>query len=308
MSQDIIQELRHAARKLIRELGILELNKTQTHNTPQHWHTLIEIHNEPNITIAKLSSLLLISYSSIFRIVNSLIKDGLVASESGIDRREKYLHITEKGLLEIKKINEFSNKKILGALEFLTHEDQKYIVDALNKYATALEKSRVNTDQIKVHTLSTSRAIRHQIITLIEDIQKNEFKLPVTNKMNACVLKAEAEFYYNRSYNFWYAVDHTGSIIGSAGLKKIDINNAEIKKFFVHHKYRGKGVAKKLMETLLKAALKHNFEYLYLGTVESLTAAQRFYEKYGFSRIAEKKLPAYFQKSPLDSIFFKKKI
>lgn len=71
--------------------------------------------------------------------------------------------------------------------------------------------------------------------------------------------------------------------------------------------YRGKSVARKLLQTLVKAAVKHKFTYLYLGTVDILHAAQRFYEKNGFSRINSSDLPSDFIKCELDSVFFKVK-
>jgi len=307
MKENIISELRQSARKLIRELGMLKLNMSRN-RTPQHWHALIEISNEPNITIAKLGHLLLLSSSSMSRIVNVLLKEKLVVSTNGSDKREKYLQIASKGLVEIKNIDEFSSVKIKGALEFLTENDQEQIIDSMQKYSNALEKSRLSREQVKIHTLSTSRAIRKQIIHMIEAIQKQEFSLPVTEEINNCVLKAEEEFYFNKSYNFWYAVDAVGKIIGSIGLKQIDNHNAEIKKFFVDIKYRGKGVARKLLYSLLKSASKHRFKYLYLGTVDILHAAQRFYDKYGFTRILEADLPSDFNKCPLDTVFFKVKI
>lgn len=300
-----INQLRHASRKLIRELGILQLSKAKLKSTPQHWHALIEIHKEPDITIAKLSQLLLLSPSSVSRIVNSLIKDNLVSYKDGLDRREKYLQITPEGMIEIKNIDRFSNHKIKGAFEFLTENDKNQIVSAIEKYALALEKSRVTQEQVKILTLSTSRTIRKQIVNMIENIQSKEFSLPITEALNACVLRAEGDFHYNNSYNFWYAVDIDGKIIGSIGLKKIDNNNAEIKKFFIEKPYRGKGVSQKLMNVLIKAAFKHQFNNLYLGTVNILKAAQCFYEKYGFSRIEEKNLHVNFSKCPLDSVFFK---
>jgi len=94
-------------------------------------------------------------------------------------------------------------------------------------------------------------------------------------------------------------------IIGSIGLKKIDARHAEIKKFFVKESYRGKGVARKLLYSLLKSAAKHRFIYLYLGTVDVLHAAQRFYSKYGFLRIKQSDLPNGFIKCELDTVFFK---
>ena len=132
--------------------------------------------------------------------------------------------------------------------------------------------------------------------------------MPVTDELNISIFKAEDDYYFNHSCNFWYAVDDNGTIIGSIGLKKINLHDAEIKKFFVSKSYRGKGVARKLLHTLLKAAVKHRFTYLYLGTVDTLHAAQRFYGKYDFSRINSSDLPSDFIKCELDTVFFKVKI
>lgn len=305
MKKDTINTLRDVSRKLIRELGILQLNQTHFKKAPQHWHALIEIAKEPGITTSQLGTLLLLSVSSTSRIVNALIDQELVSFKEGRDKREKYLHITKKGQLEVANMDEFSNTKIKGAFEFLTEEDQTQIIHAIQKYGEALGKSRLIREQVKIHTLSTSRTIRKQIIAMIEYIQKNEFLLPITDDLNACILRAEEEFYYNNSYNFWYAVDKNGAVIGSMGLKKIDDHTGEIKKFFVAKKYRGKGVAQKLMNTLIRASFKHHFTSLYLGTVKTLHAAHGFYQKYGFSKITEQQLPAGFQIGPLDTVFFK---
>src|SRR5690242_5479471 len=113
--EEVIERLRQAARKLVRELGMLQLNMSRTNRTPQHWHTLIEIMNEPNITIAKLGQLLLLSSSNMSRIVSVLIKEKLVDVSNGADKREKYLQITPKGRLELNQIDEFSITKIKDA-------------------------------------------------------------------------------------------------------------------------------------------------------------------------------------------------
>ncbi len=59
------------------------------------------------------------------------------------------------------------------------------------------------------------------------------------------------------------------------------------------------------MQSLVKAALKHHFKHLFLGTVDNTHAAQRFYEKYGFLRIASDELPQKFIKCPMNTVFFK---
>ncbi|HVV67744.1 MAG TPA: helix-turn-helix domain-containing GNAT family N-acetyltransferase [Gammaproteobacteria bacterium] len=300
-----IETLREVSRKLVRELGILQVDQLDSNMTPGHWHALIEINRVSDITISNLAELLLMSVSKMSRIVKYLEKNDWIELKAGIDKREKYLHTTLKGKSEIKKIDKFSISKVSGAFEFLDDSEMLKIIEAISKYSAALEKSRLKKEQIKIATLSTSRPLRQQIVSMISNIQKNEFSIPISKETNAGILKAEQEYYYNNSYNFWYAVDEQGKIIGSIGLKKIDAKTGEVKKFFVTSEYRGKGVAQKLMDTLLKASVKHGFRCLYLGTVSKLHAAQKFYQKYGFKSISRQDLPENFEICPLDSRFFK---
>lgn len=308
MKEKQIEILRHTARKLIRELGMLELDSENLPKTPGHCHALIEVAKKPGITISELGHLLLMSISTISRLVKFLAKSGFLDLKEGEDKREKSLFLTDRGLGEIRKINAFSDSKIKGAFEFLTDEEINQIIYAITKYGEALEKSRGMREEIKIATLSTSRTIRKQIVKMISDIQKKEFSIPITSETNSGVLKAEGEYYYNNSYNFWYAVSDEGKVLGSIGLKQISSQYGEIKKFFVIKEYRGKGVAQKLMNTLLKAASKHKFEFLILGTVDKLHAAHKFYTKYGFNLIGQKELPKGFEINPLDTFFFRKKI
>jgi len=308
MKEKQIETLRYAARKLIRELGMLELDPENSLKTPGHWHSLIEVARYPGITISELGRLLLMSISTVSRLVKSLVKNGFLDLKEGNDKREKSLYLTDRGEIEIQKINVFSDSKIKGAFEFLNDADIHQIIGAIGKYGEALEKSRVMRQEIKVVTLSTSRTLRKQIVNMISDIQKKEFLIPITKETNAGVLKAEEEFYYNNSYNFWYAVNEEGKILGSIGLKKISNQYGQIKKLFVIKDYRSKGVAQKLMNTLLKAASKHKLEFLVLGTVDKFHAAHKFYIKSGFIPINRKDLPSGFEVNSFDNLFFKREV
>lgn len=305
--KEMINQFRFGARKLVRELGILDLEQTQLGHSPKYWHALIEISNQPNITLSTLSQLLVLTPSTMTRVINALLEENLVKTHLGLDKREKYLRLTTKGEEAIENVDAFSNKKIMGAFEFLNKEERIDIANALLKYANALEKSRQQENNITIHTLSTSRVLRKQLIKFITEIQKDEFHIPITDDINAGILKAEDEYCFHHSCNFWYAVDENGSIIGCIGLKKINRHHGEIKKFFVSPSYRGKGVSKKLFQTLLTAAIKHEFNELYLGTVDILHHAKRFYEKRGFISIHASKLPSGFIKCKLDTLFFKGK-
>lgn len=304
MDNKSIHTLRQHSRKLVRELGMLQLNKADAKEVPSYWHTLIEINKEPDITISKLSQLLLISLPTLSRIVSSLIKEELIFVKEGLDKRERFLRVTEKGKAKVLQIDQYSNSKIKRAFQLLTVEDQEQLIESMGKYASALEQSRIISEQIKILRLTSSRALRKQIIHMIETIQINEFHIAITPDINAGILKAEVEYYYDKSCNFWYAVTEQGALIGCIGLKKLNKKQGEVKKFFVVKDYRGFGVAQKLFATLIKNAMKHGFQELFLGTVENLNAAKRFYEKSGFQRIKPEQLPKEFKRCAVDTCFY----
>ncbi len=283
---------------------MLQLNKVDAKELPSYWHTLIEINKEPDITISKLGQLLLISIPTLSRIVSSLVKDELISVTEGLDKRERFLRITKKGKEKIHYIDEYSNIKIKRAFQFLTSEETEELIRALGKYTSALEKSRLLREQVKILRLSTSRTLRKQIVHMIEQIQIDEFNIAITPDVNVPVLKAEESFYYHNTCNFWYAVDERGTVIGSIGLRKINDKQGEVKKFFLIPEYRGLGIAQLLLQALVKNAIKHGFDELFLGTVEQLRAAQRFYEKYGFKAIKKESLPPQFELCHLDTHFY----
>jgi DNA-binding MarR family transcriptional regulator len=308
MENDRINALRHASRKLVRELGIVQLDKSLAGPTPQHCHALVEIGMKPGITISQLSELLLGSVSSMSRLVQSLISQGFVEAKDGLDKRQKVLFLTDSGINELETIDDFSNAKVVGAFNYLTDDEQAAIVLAIQKYAEALEKSRTVPGKVKIHTLSTSRPLRRQIVALVEKIQKEEIGVAVTDELNASILRAEDVFYYNNSYNFWYATNEEGAVIGCIGLKKMSDNAGQLLKLFVDTPYRGTGVAQKLLATLIKAAAKHGFNTIWLGSVDKLAATRQFYLKSGFSPVQTKKLPKGFDRCALDTLFYMREV
>jgi len=310
MQQKNIDELRHYSYKMVQELSILQIDKDDEKFNPRNWHALIEVEKNPKITISQLANKLVLHISTVSRLVDNLIREDLIEEYFLLDKREKFLKISKKASQKMKKIDEFSNSKIINAFRFLGKKDQEEIISAIKKYATALEKSRLENDlqKIKIRVISTSRTLRLQVKNMVENIQKNEFQIAIDDQINASILKIEEYFYYNNSCNFFYAFDEKSQIIGCVGLKKIDKNYGEIKNFFVVKEYRGKKVGQALMEKLLAAAKKHQFSYLCLGTIDVLKSAQNFYIKSGFKKISPKLLPQNFLKCKFDNLFFIAKV
>ncbi len=95
-------------------------------------------------------------------------------------------------------------------------------------------------------------------------------------------------------------------LIGTIALIDIDNGQGALRKMFVHKDYRGKekGVGQLLLDTLLAWCKQKNIFEIYLGTVEQLHAAKRFYVKNGFVKIEKTTLPEKFPLMQVDTEFF----
>ena len=97
-----------------------------------------------------------------------------------------------------------------------------------------------------------------------------------------------SEVYSAEGSRYFVAVDEDGEIVGGAGIGALAgaDDTCELQKMYCLPKARGTGVSHLLMDAVLGSAAEH-YSRCYLETLENMTAAQRFYEKYGFVRIYE---------------------
>ncbi|MBC7777368.1 MAG: GNAT family N-acetyltransferase [Phycisphaerae bacterium] len=144
------------------------------------------------------------------------------------------------------------------------------------------------------------------ICALILNIQQNEFQVTITLADQPDLLKISAVYQQNGG-NFWVAVTE-GEVIGTIALIDCGEGIGCIRKMFVRADWRGKGrgLAQQLFDTLEAWAGQHRIAALYLGTVERLHAAIRFYIRNGFEPVVAEALPASFPRMAVDTHFFGK--
>lgn len=149
------------------------------------------------------------------------------------------------------------------------------------------------------------QAHKAQISELILTIQRGEFNVPIT-LADQPDLENIPDFYQIKNGDFWVAVNDSNKVIGTIALIDIGGNEGGIRKMFVHKDYRGKplGVAQSLFNTLLTRAKRHDMNALYLGTIERLAAAIKFYERNGFMPIEKQDLPPSFPLMAVDTHFY----
>lgn len=143
-----------------------------------------------------------------------------------------------------------------------------------------------------------------RIVNLILPIQQIEFNVPVTLEGQPDLLDIETH-YQKKGGNFWGA-RYDEELVGTIALINIGHKACALRKMFVKKEFRGKeyGIAQRLLEKAIDFCKENAISDIYLGTVDMLKAAHRFYEKNAFTEIEMEQLPEYFPRMPADNKFY----
>ena len=158
---------------------------------------------------------------------------------------------------------------------------------------------------ITIHPLTNAHA--PQIVDLILPIQQQEFNVPITLDGQPDLIDVESAYFKNGGH-FWGAIADTGQLLGTIALISIGHNAAALRKMFVKKEYRGKelGIAQSLMDSLLDYCKNTYITDIYLGTIDTMKAAHRFYERNGFRTIEKADLPDYYPNMSTDNMYYHK--
>ncbi|MBU5360472.1 GNAT family N-acetyltransferase [Enterococcus raffinosus] len=142
-----------------------------------------------------------------------------------------------------------------------------------------------------------------QVVDLILPIQRDEFNIDISIEDQPDLLSIQEE-YIDTGGNFWIALS-CSRVIGTIALVKLENHCGAIKKMFAAKEFRGeKQVGKKLLNTLVTYCKNQGYVRLYLGTVDVLKAAQKFYKKHDFQLIDKSEMPKDYHLMDVDTVFF----
>lgn len=82
-------------------------------------------------------------------------------------------------------------------------------------------------------------------------------------------------------------VDPAGEVVGTAAVRRLAPEVAELKRMWLRPDSRGRGVAARLMDRVLEEARTLGGRVLRLDSESRLQAAVRLYRRYGFREIAD---------------------
>lgn len=144
------------------------------------------------------------------------------------------------------------------------------------------------------------------VVALILPIQREEFGVPITLADQPDLLDVPGVYQRNAG-GFWVALDDD-AVVGTIALVDIGSGQGALRKMFVRASHRGaeRGVARRLLATLVDHATAHRVRELFLGTTAPMHAAHRFYERNGFREIAAAALPPAFPRMAVDTKFYRR--
>lgn len=93
------------------------------------------------------------------------------------------------------------------------------------------------------------------------------------------------QVYQNEKSKYW-VVEHNGKIIAGCGIGPLENteDTCELQKMYALKEARGTGIAADLLNLSLEFEQKY-YKQCYLETFSNMTAANKFYKKYGFIQL-----------------------
>jgi GNAT superfamily N-acetyltransferase len=77
-------------------------------------------------------------------------------------------------------------------------------------------------------------------------------------------------------------VESEGEIVGSFGIESRNDRKTELRRMYLDQRYRGSGVAQRMLDFALEEARRRGFTKMILSTAQIQESADRFYRKSGF--------------------------
>ncbi len=93
-----------------------------------------------------------------------------------------------------------------------------------------------------------------------------------------------------------------GRAIGCGGFKRLDDRTCEIKRMYLEPAWRGRGLARELLEAIEDAARTAGYSMARLDTGDRQPAAERLYDSAGYRRIPD------YNSNPLARLWFERRL
>ncbi len=320
----LIQPLREASRKLVREWGFLQPTFAGSAMSPAEVHCLIEIGDRGVRDSNNLCTELKVSREQLKHIISDLTASGHITTDDASNGHEPgaAYRLTPLGSETLLAINTFAQDQVTKALATAPPDAAGDIINSFLLYASALERARLadgvsTPDETRPSspewqpiapskpTLTISPGYRNGILARTLEMHMayypaitgwgREFEFGLGSELADILRRLD-----NPVNQVWAAVKTAPaqdlgsppveSIVGVIyvdGEQKGRPDVARIRAFIVDGSARGLGAGKMLLSEAMAFIRKKGFRECFLITMRCLTAARRLYESEGFRIISE---------------------
>ncbi len=116
--------------------------------------------------------------------------------------------------------------------------------------------------------ITFNKNFQQEIVDVLHDVLNTEWGSYIDKKKDPDLFNIKG-YYLNSGGNFWIGLGEDNSIVGTIAIKMFDLNSKKIgylKRFYLKKNYRGSGLGKKLIETVIKFCKKTGIGEIVLGT------------------------------------------
>ena len=137
LEKEAVNELRHNARIVVRELGLLNDAYFDIGVTLAERHLLIELDTHASPTMGEIAGHLLLDKSTVSRLISKAVKKGYIKCiTDSKDKRKRFLQITEKGKQTLNTFEPIAFNQTRNALLTLNHNEIETVHRGIALYAT----------------------------------------------------------------------------------------------------------------------------------------------------------------------------
>lgn len=301
-----IDLLRHNARSVVRELGLLNDAYFEIGVTLAERHLLIDLSSCSCPTMGEIAERLLLDKSTASRLIAKAMKKGYIKSTlDSNDKRKRFLHLTELGRKTLEAFEPIAFNQTKQALLTLLPEERELAHKGIALYAKGLKTSRLQNQA--AHAMLNEKSVISENLGDIsiklseKGLSLTLFKQEDENSLYDIfrnVVDSGVEFPYesNSIQEFYrqffapsskvYVCRSSNEIVGGFYIRPNfsgRCNHIANAAYMIKDSHRGQGIGTLLVNASLEIAKNLGFQAMQFNMVLSQNIiAMKLYEKLGF--------------------------
>jgi putative acetyltransferase len=280
-----INPIRHASRQIVRELNLLDGKLCIEGFSFSECHLLTELNALGQASASELGEILVLEKSTMSRLVNGVLDQGYVQSKQDpADARRRLLSITAKGKNGLQHINQYSNRQVDQALDYVSPADRQMVVEGMDRYAKSLRYARMGRDYaIRPIEKSDNPAVARIIRQVMAEYGAVGCGYSINDEEVDTMNEA-----YPAPHSTFFVIEKNRKVLGCGGMGPLlngEEGVCELRKMYFYPELRGTGLGTRLLGIILDSARKAGHTLCYLETLEKMHHARDLYIKHGFKPI-----------------------